>query len=152
MNYNTSNQEYIIISGSPDRKIPLTYRSPYLHANHIAQALAYSASNPAEGVIEIILTPEDLGPMKIILTPGEKMHVSVFAEQHETYQLLKRNSGILEEELRQSGLEKADVSFSNNGKNSQSGEAFQNPRETLRMSQRHRPGKRHRCCQEQVET
>ena len=121
LNHNTSNQEYIIISGSPDRKIPLTYRSPYLHANHIAQAPAYSASNPAEGVIEIILTPEDLGPMKIILTPGEKMHVSVFAEQHETYQILKRNSGILEEELRQSGLGKADVSFSNNGKNSQSG-------------------------------
>ena len=62
--------------------------------------------------LELTLTPEDLGKIRLVMTPdGDKIRVVIQAERPETMELLKRNTEGFTAELRQSGYASASFSF-----------------------------------------
>lgn len=81
-------------------------------ARHVLRQLGDKLSEGAEGVVEIALSPEELGKVRLVIAPGDKPAVTVFADRPETYDLLRRNADALDKELRSAGIFGADISFS----------------------------------------
>ncbi|MDQ7777602.1 flagellar hook-length control protein FliK [Paracoccus aminovorans] len=79
---------------------------------HVLRQLGEKLSEGAEGVVEIALSPEELGKVRLVIAPGEKPAVTVFADRPETFDLLRRNAETLDRELRNAGIFGADISFS----------------------------------------
>ena len=79
---------------------------------HVLRQLGEKLSEGAEGVVEIALSPEELGKVRLVIAPGEKPAVTVFADRPETFDLLRRNAETLDKELRNAGIFGADISFS----------------------------------------
>lgn len=64
--------------------------------------------------IEITLTPEELGTVRLIISAGDRPAVAVYAENPATLDLLRRHAELLARELRDTGLAGADLSFADN--------------------------------------
>jgi len=61
---------------------------------------------------ELSLAPEELGKLRILMTPdGDKLRIVIQAERPETLELLRRNSDSFTADLRQSGFAGASFSF-----------------------------------------
>ena len=66
--------------------------------------------------VELALAPEELGKIRLFLTPhGDKLRVVIQAERPETMDLLRRNTEGFTAELRQSGFANTTFSFSSWG-------------------------------------
>jgi hypothetical protein len=66
--------------------------------------------------LELSLTPEELGKLRILFTPdGDKIRVVIQAERPETLELLRRNADNLSADLRQSGYSGTSFSFASWG-------------------------------------
>lgn len=89
-----------------------TRAQPAPDARHVLQQVARKLTDGAEGVVEIALSPEELGKVRLVIAPGEKPAVTVHADRPETYDLLRRNAEALDKELRSAGIFGADISFS----------------------------------------
>lgn len=61
--------------------------------------------------IEITLTPEELGKMRVVITPGDTPAVSILADSRDTLDLLRRHGELLARELRDIGFAGASLSF-----------------------------------------
>lgn len=62
--------------------------------------------------MELILAPEELGKIRLHLTPdGDSMRVVIQAERPEAMELLRRNIDVLSSELRQSGFANTSFNF-----------------------------------------
>ncbi|WP_175500595.1 flagellar hook-length control protein FliK [Litoreibacter janthinus] len=62
--------------------------------------------------IEVRLSPDDLGRIRIVLSPKDGgINVSVFSERNETLDLIRRNSNLLENSFSEAGYEGATFTF-----------------------------------------
>nr|WP_269430455.1 flagellar hook-length control protein FliK [Pseudorhodobacter ferrugineus] len=62
--------------------------------------------------LELFMAPEELGKLRIFMTPdGDKIRIVIQAERPETMELLRRNSDSFSADLRQSGFGGASFSF-----------------------------------------
>lgn len=83
-----------------------------------AQAQAQAQAAPTQ----IALSPEELGRLTIsVRHEGDFVHVTLTAERPETLDLLRRHSGDLLADLRQSGFSGATFSFGQNGHDQKAG-------------------------------
>ena len=66
-----------------------------------------------DGPVELTLSPEELGRVRLSLSPeGDSLHVTVHVERGDTLDLLRRNSDLLLQEIRAQGFSGATFSFS----------------------------------------
>lgn len=112
--------------------LPGKFRAPSLTAATAAQTTVFvpvpapisavpqhiraliSANKPSS--IELTLTPEDLGKLRLVFTPeGDKLRIIIQAERPETLDLLRRNTESFSADLRQSGYASASFSFASWG-------------------------------------
>lgn len=69
-----------------------------------AQQVAAALTASPEGRIELRFDPEELGPVRLGLAPGDgTITVQIAAERGETLELLRRHADLLARELRQAG-------------------------------------------------
>ncbi|WP_323008582.1 flagellar hook-length control protein FliK [Paracoccus sp. (in: a-proteobacteria)] len=80
---------------------------------HVIRQIFEKLTNVQSGFIEIVLDPEELGKVRMLITSGDNPSLTVLADRQETFDLLRRNSTLLEKELRDAGMGGIDISFSN---------------------------------------
>ncbi|NNE78673.1 MAG: flagellar hook-length control protein FliK [Silicimonas sp.] len=98
--------------GSEIRRIPdqLSARLE-MQAKPVVSQLIQAARSAVDGMIEVRLSPEELGRVRLAMTSGDLgMSVQVTAERPETLELIRRNIELLAAELQDMGF--ADLSFS----------------------------------------
>ncbi len=77
--------------------------------NQIVQSIVRA---PGEAFFEIRLQPEELGRVRLSITPVEAgVSVQITAERSETLDLLRRNIELLEDDLQDSGFENLQFTF-----------------------------------------
>ena len=94
--------------------------APALHgigASFVPAPLAATLSDllqrRTDGPVELTLSPEELGRVRLSLSPdGDGLHVTVQVERGDTLDLLRRNSDLLLQEIRAQGFSGATFSFS----------------------------------------
>ena len=78
----------------------------------LAQHIRQQAAPGKPTASELSLAPEELGKLRIFMTPdGDKLRIVIQAERPETLELLRRNSESFAADLRQSGFAGASFSF-----------------------------------------
>ena len=78
--------------------------------------LAEAARTLREGQMEITLVPEELGRVRLTMTPSEAgMAVTILAERPETLDLMRRNIELLARDLAGQGFENLSFSFGGSG-------------------------------------
>ena len=88
------------------------YEAPIQTARQVTQQVAYAITQTGSGATEIKLQPEELGRVRITVQAVEGvLHVSVLAERLETGDLMRRNTEMLTEQLRDVGFEQINLSF-----------------------------------------
>lgn len=85
-------------------------RSSAAEARHVSRQLAKHVVADQDR-IEVTLTPEELGRVRLVMTPGEVPTVSVYADNQQTLDLLRRNADVLMRELSDTGFGGASLSF-----------------------------------------
>lgn len=95
---------------------------------HIASQIASAASAQSNGQVELRLNPEELGRVRLTMTPRDSsMLVSIIAERGETLDLMRRHINLLAEEFQALGFSDLQFDF---GTSHQDGErassTFQN--------------------------
>lgn len=79
----------------------------------IAPQIAVALEGRSETPVEISLAPEELGRLRIRLSPeGDTVRVLVQVERPETLDLLRRNGDVLMQELKAAGFAGGNLSFS----------------------------------------
>lgn len=98
-------------------------RAPPFDPQHVIRQVGEKLADKQEGMVEITLSPEELGKVRLVISVGEKPAVTVIADRPETYDLLRRNVGSLDKELQGAGIFGADISFTdgNENRNAQAG-------------------------------
>ncbi|MBC2836092.1 flagellar hook-length control protein FliK [Gemmobacter straminiformis] len=82
----------------------------------VPAALVQQAQTGTEGPVTVMLSPEDLGPLRFEMQGrGDAIHVALVVERPETLDLLRRHSDQLVAEFRQAGFAGASFSFSGTG-------------------------------------
>jgi len=82
---------------------------------HVIRQLSERIAESPRNQIEITLTPEELGKVRLVITQGDSPTVTVHAENRDTLDLLRRNGELLARELRDTGLGGATISFGDRG-------------------------------------
>lgn len=83
----------------------------HVPARHILRQLHDAVAHKPDGPVEVALSPEELGRVRMTLHPAEHgITVAVQAERPETLDLMRRNIEMLARDFRSLGY--ADVSFS----------------------------------------
>jgi len=91
------------------------------HAPRIIQMIAESARALQDKPVELTLSPEELGKVRLTLQAGDgSMIVAISAERAETLELLRRNIDQLAAQFREIGFQ--DLSFQFSGENSSDNE------------------------------
>ncbi len=89
-------------------------------AQNILRQIAGSLSQTREGSVEIRLEPEELGRLRMQITPGDQgVAVHVSADRQETLDLMRRNIEQLARELRDLGYQQTSFSFDGQGNRGQ---------------------------------
>ncbi|MFT4015197.1 MAG: flagellar hook-length control protein FliK [Paracoccus sp. (in: a-proteobacteria)] len=83
-------------------------------ARDISRQIAEGLQGADRNRIEITLTPEELGKIRLVITAGERPMVSVHSDNADVLDLLRRNADLLERELRDTGFGGASLSFGEN--------------------------------------
>lgn len=86
-------------------------RPRIVHPHEVTRQIAEKVAASDQNRIEITLTPEELGKIRLVITPGESPEVSVYSDNRETLDLLRRNADLLQKELRDTGFGGASLSF-----------------------------------------
>ncbi|MEL7462311.1 MAG: flagellar hook-length control protein FliK [Pseudomonadota bacterium] len=93
----------------------------YARLEHVRQPVvmaqvADAARTLREGQMEITLVPEELGRVRLTMTPSEAgMAVTIMAERPETLELMRRNIELLARDLSGQGFENLSFSFGGSG-------------------------------------
>jgi hypothetical protein len=89
--------------------------NPHLRSDvvrNVSHQIAEMVRATADGTVEVRLSPEELGRVRLSMTPGEGgLHVAIHAERPETLDLMRRNVDLLAKDLRQQGHEAISFSF-----------------------------------------
>lgn len=113
----------------PEPGLPGSARATFPPAAGAAETARAVAAQLAEGVaqrggneVEITLSPEELGRVRLALSGAEgTMAVTVTAERPETLDLMRRHIDVLAQELRDMGFAKLSFSFGQGNAQSRSG-------------------------------
>ncbi len=93
-----------------------TRPEPVAPRSIISQVIHTVSRTQAEGVVEIRLQPEELGRVRLTMSPNEAgLTVQIAAERAETLDLLRRNIDMLASDLRERGFEGFSFSFGSEG-------------------------------------
>ena len=93
---------------------------PFESPGRIVTQLAEGIRAPNNGSIEIKLSPEELGRVKLTLSPMEAgLSITVHAERPETMELIRRHIDLLAQDLRQQGHQNLSFHFGQNSSGSQ---------------------------------
>ena len=85
-------------------------------ARPIVHQLVQAAKTAGDGTIEIRLSPEELGRVRLSLTPSDaNITVHISAERPETADLIRRNIDLLSASLKQEGFTNLEFSFGERG-------------------------------------
>ncbi|NRA98530.1 MAG: flagellar hook-length control protein FliK [Rhodobacteraceae bacterium] len=106
----------VAIDGSqPDRPLGDMARTaslPSASPQQVVTQVAEVLRQPANGPIEVSLSPEELGKLRITMTGTEaSMVVQVSADRSETLELLRRHIDLLAQELKSQGFESLSFEF-----------------------------------------
>ncbi len=83
-------------------------------ARHVALQISSAASAQSGGQVVLRLNPEELGHVRLTMTPGEgTMLVSIVAERGETLDLMRRHINLLAEEFQALGYDDPQFDFKN---------------------------------------
>lgn len=77
----------------------------------VARQIVQRLEQSTDQITEIVLTPEELGKVRIAIGQGDSPSVAVYAERSETLDLLRRHVDTLARELRSAGFPATDISF-----------------------------------------
>jgi flagellar hook-length control protein FliK len=105
----------------------------------IAEQIKTHSAAGKPTTIELTLTPEDLGKIRLVMVPdGEKIRVVIHADRPETLDLIRRSTDSFSADLRQAGYSNASFSFgSSNGRQPDQqaqGPALETPADTAPVS------------------
>jgi hypothetical protein len=105
----------------------------------IAEQMKTHSATGKPSTIELTLTPEDLGKIRLVMVPdGDKIRIVIHADRPETLDLIRRNTDSFSADLRQAGYSNASFSFgSSNGRQPDQqtqGLAFETPADTAPVS------------------
>lgn len=89
-------------------------RNPAPVAHNILRQIGLRAGDVDGDRIEVTLTPEELGKVRLVILGGERPAVAVYADNPQTLDLLRRHADLLARELRDTGFSDADLSFADN--------------------------------------
>ncbi|MGO4906730.1 flagellar hook-length control protein FliK [Pseudorhodobacter sp. W20_MBD10_FR17] len=79
----------------------------------IAEQIKAHSTAGKPSTIELTLTPEDLGKIRLVMVPeGDKIRIVVHTDRPETLDLIRRNTDAFSADLRQAGYSNASFSFS----------------------------------------
>jgi hypothetical protein len=157
---NTSVDDATELASNPDRKslyagvfAPTGFSAPPAHAAaqpSAAQPAAVPIAAIAEQIkthsaagkpttIELTLTPEDLGKIRLVMVPdGDKIRIVIHADRPETMDLIRRSTDSFSADLRQAGYSNASFSFgSSNGRQPDQqaqGPTYESPADTAPVS------------------
>jgi flagellar hook-length control protein FliK len=102
--------------GSDIKKESITPAKGESFARPVVQQLVQAAKSAGDGTIEIKLAPEELGRVRLALTPNEaNITVHVSAERPETADLIRRNIDLLSASLKEEGFTNLEFSFGEHG-------------------------------------
>jgi hypothetical protein len=86
-------------------------------ARGAAAQIAEAVRTPFDGSVEVRLSPEELGRVRVTMVPGEAgLVVHLVAERPETLDLLRRHADLLAHDLRDAGYEGLEFSFGREGR------------------------------------
>jgi len=86
------------------------------NAAALVQQLIQVSGPLGKGPIEVSLSPDELGRVRMTLTPGENgMVLSILADRDETLALLRRNMDMLSNDLRALGYDNLSFQFGSGG-------------------------------------
>lgn len=94
-------------------------RTGAAEARHVSRQLAKHVVADQDR-IEVTLTPDELGRVRLVMTPGDVPTVAVYADNQQTLDLLRRNAEVLMRELSDTGFGGASLSFGDGGEQDQS--------------------------------
>lgn len=101
-------------SAAPTISAPIVEGQPPLAPPKV-QAILHQiaqAATKGEGEIEITLTPEDLGTLRLTIRSTEHGHtIQVWAERADVLDTAKRHADLLQQELKNHGFAQSDLSF-----------------------------------------
>ncbi len=83
-------------------------------AHNVVRQIGSHLADQQAGQIEVTLTPEELGTVRLVISAGDRPAVAVYAENPATLDLLRRHADLLARELRDTGFAGADLSFADN--------------------------------------
>ena len=104
-------QTFLALSVAPAEKPPAATLTPATLPDLAAQLRPHLLAGD-QAPVELILTPDDLGGLRFRISHlGDGLAVALTAERPETLELLRRHVDQLVQELRQSGIAGASISF-----------------------------------------
>ena len=116
---------------------PLVARSDVPKA--ITAQMAEAVRSNANGSFEVKLSPEELGRVKLSLSPTEAgLTVTILAERPETMDLIRRNLEIFAQDLRQQGHQSIHFQFGSNENSSQQSYVTESLDEESSVTEEHR--------------
>jgi Flagellar hook-length control protein FliK len=101
------------VAGGRFGDVPMSPAGASLSQQIAMPLLSAAAQSPGQqGQIEVILSPQELGPVRLeFRSDGDKIHVLLATERPETLELMRRHGDALVAELRQAGYAGASLSF-----------------------------------------
>ncbi|MTH64629.1 flagellar hook-length control protein FliK [Paracoccus shanxieyensis] len=96
-------------------------RLPHVDPREVTRQISEKLAQADQNRVEITLSPEELGKVRLIVTPGDTPSVAVYAENRDTLELLRRHADLLGRELRDAGMSGASLHF---GDSEQSDRSF----------------------------
>ncbi|WP_220269842.1 flagellar hook-length control protein FliK [Paracoccus lutimaris] len=81
---------------------------------NVLRQIALHAADHDGDRIEVTLSPDELGKVRLVILGGERPAVAVYADNPQTLDLLRRHADLLARELRDTGFSGADLSFADN--------------------------------------
>lgn len=112
----------LIRSDTSSTPIATSSRDALIHkpdiARAIAQQIAQAAPQEPNKPIELVLSPEELGRVRLTLSPAENgITMSILAERPETLEIMRRNIDALAQDFHEMGYENTSFSFAQSGSN-----------------------------------
>ncbi|SMO92055.1 flagellar hook-length control protein FliK [Paracoccus laeviglucosivorans] len=105
-------------SHAPSQPAPRQIQS---NPHDVLRQISDKLTQDDQAHVEITLTPEELGKVRLVITPGDAPTVAVYADNRETLDLLRRNADLLGKELRDTGMAGATLSFGDSDRSGQRG-------------------------------
>jgi flagellar hook-length control protein FliK len=99
------------IAAQPD------WRPAHLHPQAVIRQIADAVVTTRDDRIEIALSPEELGRVRLVVTGSERApHVTVWVERPEVMDLIRRNAAMLQNHFDEAGLNGAALEFREEGR------------------------------------